>query len=775
MQLKSLGNLSIATEIIKKNSNNFDIISNSVKNLRKEYVATALSSSVLSDEQKIQILISKGLTAEEAKQAIALNALSASETKATGTTGGLSTAFKGLAASLGISTAALGALVAGAAAFGVAAIAINKYKQYLEEIRQATEEAANAYKDSSSSIDDYVAKYTELREALIKAKGNEEETYNIKKQLLDLQTELNDKFGDEYGQLNLVTDAYKDQTDALKAYNQEVAKTYLNENQKGIKNATKEMTVERQYNLGSALNLDSNDKWMSLREVALQYKDKGIDLASDQNGTLYVQLTADAESAYEIINEFESDLREKAKELGDEHLFDSVLDISSSELNRAKETIDKYGEIYKQALMANMVSDDGKSETYNKAIDAVEKYNEAVLKSEDPFTDEKVKNARQALKDIQDEISSDDSWEKYGAIIEEVFEQVDTKLIDFNEKLQSDSGLQKLANDLKDLDNVDLKSLNPNENASFDKLKESAKEYGLSVDELIDSLVRLGYVQGEIQNSTLTDALETEISKTFDQAWITSFFSEDDAVKELGNSLLDLAEKGRLTIETFNDADSTDYFKNLGISADEAVAKINRLVDESKQLSSMSSQISSMADALGTKLSDGFVSADTLSGFDVKVRGLESWDRFQEVLGSTTSSYEECQEAANALATEWVNSSDFLAQLTEQNREYYETQLEAMGIENYEEVISYAMALNEAKEVLAQSSLELGNATYDEIEALIAEGQYSELTANMILALYDAKVAEQATTLDTSDDCANLIALAGDTDRTSKSMNCLFS
>ena len=286
----------------------------------------------------------------------------------------------------------------------------------------------------------------------------------------------------------------------------------------------------------------------------------------------------------------------------------------------------------------------------------------------------------------------------------------------------------------------------------------------LSWDELIAKIK-------EAQNSTVN---ENPIS-TFEDAWADSFTSENDKVKELGDTLLDLAEKGRLTKEAFKEADSTagDYFKNLGISADEAVSKVNKLVDESKQLSSMSDQISSMAEALGTKLEDGFVSADTLSGFDVEVRGLESWDRFQSVLGSTTSSYEECQEAANALATEWINSSDFLAQLTEQNEEYYRTQLKAMGIENYDEVISYAHSLNEAKEVLSQSSLELGNATYDEIEALIEEGTYSELTANMILALYDAKIAEQAVTLDTAADCENLIALAGDTDRTSQSIQLL--
>lgn len=303
------------------------------------------------------------------------------------------------------------------------------------------------------------------------------------------------------------------------------------------------------------------------------------------------------------------------------------------------------------------------------------------------------------------------------------------------------------------------------------------KEHSINTQEEIDAWQEIA--QGardaaEAEKEYLNQGLETEI-KTFDQAWADSFTSENDEVKELGDILLDLAEKGRLTKEAFKEADSTagDYFKNLGISADEAVSKVNKLVDESKQLSSMSDQISSMAEALGTKLEDGFVSADTLSGFDVEVRGLESWDRFQSVLGSTTSSYEECQEAANALATEWINSSDFLAQLTEQNEEYYRTQLKAMGIENYDEVISYAHSLNEAKEVLSQSSLELGNATYDEIEALIAEGQYSELTADMILALYDAKIAEQAVTLDTAADCENLIALAGDTDRTSRSIQLL--
>ena len=274
---------------------------------------------------------------------------------------------------------------------------------------------------------------------------------------------------------------------------------------------------------------------------------------------------------------------------------------------------------------------------------------------------------------------------------------------------------------------------------SYPKLSEALEQNKISVSELRNELEALAEAESNVQDSTLNN--ETG-NLTFDQAWAKSFTSENDAVKKLGDDLIELAEKGRLTKETFNELDSNagNYFKNFGISADEAVDRINKLVDEAKQLSSMSSQISSMAEALGTKKENGFVDADTLAGFDVEVRGLESWDRFQSVLGSTTSSYKECQEAANALATEWVNSGDFLAQLTEQNEEYYKTQLKAMGIENYEEIISYAQSLNEAKEVLAQNSSELGQATQDEIEALIQEGTYSEQTANMILKLHNRQL-----------------------------------
>ena len=60
-------------------------------------------------------------------------------------------------------------------------------------------------------------------------------------------------------------------------------------------------------------------------------------------------------NAYKTINEFETELEAKAKELGDEHMFDDILNISSDSMQKAKAAINEYGDIFKQALTAEIV------------------------------------------------------------------------------------------------------------------------------------------------------------------------------------------------------------------------------------------------------------------------------------------------------------------------------------------------------------------------------------------------------------------------------------
>ena len=93
-------------------------------------------------------------------------------------------------------------------------------------------------------------------------------------------------------------------------------------------------------------------------------------------------------------------------------------------------------------------------------------------------------------------------------------------------------------------------------------------------------------------------------------------------------------------------------------------------------------------------------------------------------MGNSKSSMEECQKAANDLATEWINSGESLANLTDENYQYYITQLQYMGVSNAEEVIMNRLAKNHAE--AAWNTRDLTNATADEIDALANEKESTE-------------------------------------------------
>lgn len=576
-----------------------------------------------------------------------------------------------------------------------------------ENLRQATEEAANAYKNSASSIEDYASRYEELHKALIAAKGNEEETYAIKKQLLELQTELNDKFGDEYGAVNLVTEAYKDQTEAIRELNKETAQTFLNENKAGIDKAEREMTKDRPYSLSYTGISAYSDEGKILKEIVEKYTDQGITLLDELGDGSYAQfsvhLNADAQSAYETINAFENDLRDKAKELDNEHMFDDVMNISSSSLNEAKTTIDKYGAIFKQALTAEIASDNSLSDTYNEALKAVDAYNEAVLRSENIYDDENVAKAKENLDIVRSSIEENEKeWGRYSTLVDDVFGQADTRLLAFNEAMKNDFELQNLADNLKGLSDLDLKAFDDSgDNASFEKLKESANEYKVSVDELIDSLVRLGYVQGEIV-SEASDAEEPrwDFSETITQL---------DKLKDKFN-ILDQ------TYAKLFDADTEIVFEDL-------------------------------------------------SSINEAFKDLDDIDNFIQRLQEAGQDTEAVTEVIQDLIAAYLDYSGVLDNVTQENASLIEQFLTEMGIENAHEIVlaqlseqTEALALQ--KQFLTEKGYELIDATLEEIVQFLNEANASDEAKASIAQFTLAKLDANNTVIDTSADIENVIALA---------------
>lgn len=767
-----------ALDIVGKtrvSTNNFDRLLSLTSGLSMSQLKLVVSSKALTQAQRKQLLMTAGLSAEEAELQLKNWNLIRSNTGLTASTTSLKNAFSGLWTMMKANPIAVvtTVLTAGMAIW-------QKYKQSIEEAVSSASEASDTYKNQSQTIEEMVSKYQNLQKQLLDAKGDEKKTASVKEQLLELQQQLNEQFGDEYGKLNLVTDAYKDQTNAIKAYNKEAANTLLNDNRKGIEEATKQMTENKTYSLGTMNGLLDADELPIREKIKKLAEDNNIDFS--HNG---FEFTGNAEEAQKAINAFMNSLKELQKQSGNTSdtmsgIFDGLLDSSGEALSKANNITSKYKEIYQQAQLAEIATDDKLSSEYDTMTEAVEKYNNAISNSKNPYDDQNVESAYENLQKIKQKISDNSEWKKYKDIIDQTFDDADTKSYSFYIALKNNkNGVNDLANQLKGLSVTDVKSMidDGNNGDAFDQINEKASKFGLSAEDVISILQQLGIIIENVESKTDT---ATTALVSFDEAWLNLKNTDNSDLKGAADDLLDLANAGQLTGNALEGlAGGQQLMNETGLSAEALAQKINSLVNASTQLSSMSAQISKMSDMLADKKNGTVASASDLAGFDVSVRGLESWDKFEEVMGSSESSMDQCQKAANALATEWVNSENFLVNLTDANKQYYITQLDQMGVENASAVVEQALANKRAEEAAQTEynttateyntkaktenekvTTDLTDATPKEVAEILAEASASKAAKKSIAELYLSKLDINNTKINTKDDVNNIVAIA---------------
>lgn len=658
-----------------------------------------VSQSALSKEQKVMALTTAGVSAEEINAAISTGALTTAQTTAKFATIGFTTALKGLWATM-LANPLL--IVGMAVTAGISAW--NAYKQSVEENRQAAQEAAGVFKDTTKTVDDYAEKYKKLHDELTNANTTEERQHEIKTQLLTLQKELNEKYGDEYGRLNLVTDAYKDQTDAIKQLNAEAGKKYLLENRGGIESATRKMEQDRTYSLGSTGYM-SNDYAKQLYDIASKYQNQGINLEQFNAGSetgYTIKFTGNAEDANKVIHELASQVQDLQKEFGDNNFVQSFLDNSANALKENNKVLDKYQEIYDNSLMAQIASDDKLSQGYNSATTAVKNFNDA-LESGD---ESKIDSARKILNDVKNSIDlTSDEWKRYGSVVTDVFAQADTKVYDFVDALKSNqNGIMDIAKSFAGTSKENLLAMADDGVAdNFDKLVDAGKTYGLTVEDVISSLEKLKIVQDNVAQSS--ENVFTPLSK---QEVIANINSLSEGFESLDKIMNSMQGKNPFDYSLLDDTKFKKVFGDLG----------------------------------------------------------DSYTAFIEKVSSSPKDIKGTQSAFNDLITEWIDSSGVLNGLTEDNSKLAVAMLQNMGVANAEEVVTSRLAIAQEhlaaqKAYTADMSKALSNATADEIPKLIDEATQGDIAKVALAGLAIEKANVNGTALDTSGDIENIIALTG--------------
>lgn len=518
-ELSNLGNVMNMLKVGNLGTNEFQKLLTLTQGLSDSQMELVLSSTALTDAQRVQLLTNAGVAQAEAEAQVAAMGLSAANGTATASTISLSSAFEGLWATLMANP-----LILVAAGVTAAVAAYSSYQQSIKEVVQSASEAGQAFVENYSSLDDSISKVQELRSLLASGTLSEEEAYQAKSDLLSIQNQLSDSYGEQAEGIDLVNGKLDEQIDKMQQLAVNNAKEFLNDEDKGISKAKKEMEKERYYSFGNIKTNTKNKNLISdLQKIAKTID--GIDLSANANGNMFVQFRGDAELADESINTFMNKVRDLKNEMEDSgqdtSILDNIIKGGSEQLSKNQEILDDYQDLYKNALQADMISkgfDKGSPATVlNDYTQAVQDYNDA-LASGDTSAIDKAKIAFDSVQSSVDGVVK--KYPEYKSMFDEVGDALDEATIKSNDFTKALAGkdFKDIVSKFKDLEDVDLKGLNingKNLNSTQSALKavvDEAIKTGVVADDssesiakVVDMLVDLGYTATQ-SGSSLTEA-----------------------------------------------------------------------------------------------------------------------------------------------------------------------------------------------------------------------------------------------------------------------------
>ena len=468
---------------------------------------------------------------------------------------------------IGAAIASAGLTLIASAAINFVVKSIMSAVQHQEDLRQAALEAGSALDKQSAAINDYKTQISSLKESLDEGNLSEQESYDVRKQLISIQDELVDKYGSEAAGIDLVNGKYQEQLDILNGIADQKAKDYLNEHNESINTAQKKMLEELNMQPGGFFEV-SDTQAEKLQEIAAKYADRGLSIfagdSSLSDGTNLKDITfnikANATDAKDVLNDFMTDVRnanDRTNFLGND-LFNIITNNLADGVATAQSVINKWGSEADTAAKYQIQLSDTWSELYKNLEDAQTEYNDAVAKGNDTA----ISTAMQKAKAARDALNDSDSFDLYSdkdkyvkQYLDSLADQLEesTKLkaaqIGLNAAIKDGSAvltdylniteedakstvdtIKSSVQSLDGLDDLDLIDIGSLENAgteitaytdaqvqAYDNMKGAADKFGISMSDLIDILVKAGLVTGEsikYTNEFTTNALSAATNAT---------------------------------------------------------------------------------------------------------------------------------------------------------------------------------------------------------------------------------------------------------------------
>lgn len=470
------------------------------------------------------------------------------------------------------------AIAAGTAAltFGLS-VAIQAIIEGINKWINATDIAGEAVRDMNSGLDETVSNlssYSSEVESIRKemASGNlTQEEYNAKKQdLLDIQEELIEKYGEEAKGLDLVTGEINKQKDAIEALAKADYKRYIQENQKEINKLVD--TFEKNVKQKLTINGTGPTEGDFSKQLSKMVEELG-GTSKVKSGIANITFEGNIE---DVIQKYR-DLYDKVKEYasiasGQEREYaNKSLETISEKINKLNEKYSEDLETYKTYLNNKLQYDDFYSGVYGKILEARAKLTEAIGTGDQEQIDKAQENLNNVYKEAIDKAKEDpDVADGMQEILQEQIdnlnemtekEQIKLK-IGIDSKEAHDS-IQDILDDMGDISFEDLKEgLNAETlTDSMAKLKEKLDDNNVSIKDFIDNFDFLGFKIGDVSKEVESSADTLEYLSEQSQKSIEALANLDSGFSSVYNAMNEFNENGYITGATLQSLINNDLLQ----------------------------------------------------------------------------------------------------------------------------------------------------------------------------------------------------------------------
>lgn len=680
-----------------------------------------------------------------------------------------------------------------------------------DRLQESAAQLGSEFANTKSDIDGYKSKIEELYQTINDDTSSYEDTYDARQELLKIQDEMIDKFGDEADAVKLVTDAINGQTDSLDTLTQDKWQETVNAFNSDRDKKWTEKVADAFANIGHGNNFQRMIDEMEDTEVTFHimpmygdetYEEFSKKLKEDFGASLTqyerddaFTLSGDLDDIYkQLLN-----IQNLAKDMG---IDDTFLKDLGDQADEAKGKLEDYQEIYSQHVLYDKIFN---SDDYEKSFDeinkAYEKYQDAFASADEKAIEEAKQNYAEIVQGAIEGLDDQSVIDYFNNMYPDLQEVVGGWEFEVKFKAAVDDNKDDFENEVKDAVSQfntaeDIKNYNPKvateeQKDAYLQLKQYADDYGLTLDQLIDKLEQMGLLQSQSKSDLLNKLVPSKNGLT---AGVSSALSDAmagvdaDEVTKWVDSLTE--EEAKLAnSKEFENAleEQKEKLNGAALSADDYEAALQSVKDAQEQssdetpISASLPDIISKIDDLQTKFKDlDSIMADFVSGDDIDVSNLNNiLTTFQSLADagkdvdmsnvenaikqiSDASSLDEAQSSLDALCREYINASGILDNLTEDNKDLIATRLQGIGVANSEEVVESALA---AQKLATKVETEgLTEATMNEIQQIMNEEGATDETRKCLAEFLITKMDLNNNPINTASDIQQLIALANAAD-----------